>query len=137
MSISPRFTSSMPRISRCKAHLEDPTVQAPNIGGLTEANNTAGAAAQQAGLPKQGSGNAQPSIIIVEVLGFGGGSGEEKPDSEQQRNRGKQSRLNYDSDSTVRVLGNGPISSEQTNALTTEENELLAAGERHRVVSVR
>lgn len=50
-----------------------PQVQAPNIGGLTEASNTAGAAAQQASLPKQGSGNAQPSIIIVEVLGFGGG----------------------------------------------------------------
>ncbi len=54
-----------------------PTVQAPNIGGLTEASNTAGAAAQQAAGPRQGSGNVQPSIIIVEVLGFGGsGDGE-------------------------------------------------------------
>ena len=33
--------------------------------------------AQQAAGPRQGSGDAQPSIIIVEVLGFGGGDGGE------------------------------------------------------------
>ena len=52
-----------------------PQIQAPNIGGLTEASNTAGAAAQQAATPEQAARNAQPSVIIVEVLGFGGGEG--------------------------------------------------------------
>ncbi len=51
-----------------------PTLTAPNIGGLTEASNAAGQAAKQLGEPKQNT-QAQPSIIIVEVLGFGGGSG--------------------------------------------------------------
>lgn len=51
-----------------------PTLVAPNVGGLTEASNAAGQAAKQLGEPKQNN-QAQPSIIIVEVLGFGGGSG--------------------------------------------------------------
>ena len=51
-----------------------PTVQGPNVGALATASN-ATAATQEAALPKQDDTNAgKPSIIIVEVLGYGGGS---------------------------------------------------------------
>jgi filamentous hemagglutinin family protein len=54
----------------------------PNTVALTNAN-TANTATQQAGTPKQERPNDQPSIIIVEVLGFGGGSGDsgDKPNA--------------------------------------------------------
>ncbi|WP_155255017.1 filamentous haemagglutinin family protein [Bradyrhizobium elkanii] len=100
-----------------------PQVQAPNIGGLTEASNTAGAAAQQATVPQARAGE-QPSIIIVEFLGFGGGSEEDRPNSERQRNRGRQSN-NYDPNNMVRVLGNGTFSAEDTKQLTALERDTL------------
>jgi Filamentous haemagglutinin family outer membrane protein len=102
-----------------------PTVQAPNIGSLTEASNTAGAA-QQVAKPAQTGTTEQPSIIIVEFVGFGGGNEEVRPNSEQQRNRGRQSNNNYDSNGMVRVLGNGTFSAEDTKQLTTLERDTLA-----------
>ncbi len=98
-----------------------PIVQAPNVGGLTEASNTAGAAAQQAVTPGQGSGNAQPSIIIVEVLGFGGGDG--GLEDAERRKKGEQhsSSDDYDPNSAVHILGNGKLSAEQEKRLTEEE----------------
>ncbi|WJH41202.1 filamentous hemagglutinin family protein [Aliirhizobium terrae] len=50
-----------------------PQIQAPDIGGLTEASNTSGAAAQQATGQTQEREAGPVSVIIVEVLGFGGG----------------------------------------------------------------
>ncbi|MBB5045894.1 filamentous hemagglutinin family protein [Rhodopseudomonas rhenobacensis] len=102
-----------------------PTVQAPNISaGLAASNATA--ATQQTALPSQGSGNDRPSVIIVEVLGYGGGTGEEQPDSEQRRSRGRQSSNNYDSNNVVRLLGNGTFTAEDTKPLTTAERDTLA-----------
>jgi filamentous hemagglutinin-like outer membrane protein len=108
-----------------------PTVQAPNIGGLTQASNLAGAA-QQTTMPAQNSASSQASVIIVEFLGFGGGSGEDDRPADERRNNGRQSRLNYNSDSTVRVLGNGPLTAEQTSLMTDEEKKLIAEGEQRR-----
>lgn len=60
-----------------------PVVQAPNISGALAASN-ATAATQQTGLPAQSSGSDQPSIIVVEFLGFGGSQG---TDDDEARRR--------------------------------------------------
>jgi hypothetical protein len=45
----------------------------PNVGALTSASNTAGAAAKAVAAPQAGAGGSDtPSIITVEVLGYGG-----------------------------------------------------------------
>jgi hypothetical protein len=98
-----------------------PQIQAPNIGGLTEASNTAGAAAQQAMTPGRGSGNAQPSIIIVEVLGFGGGDGTSSPGQDSKgRDKDKQS---YDTNAPVQIVGHGALTETQLSFLTPEERQ--------------
>src|SRR5215471_13417383 len=67
-----------------------PTVAAPNISGLTNASNTVAAssnAAQQLAQNNAAQPQADvPSIISVEVLGYGGGS----DDSDEERRRKSQ-----------------------------------------------
>jgi hypothetical protein len=61
-----------------------PTAAAPNIAGLTSGSNTvaaANAAAQSAAdqnRPAADSASEPPSLITVEVLGYGGGEGDEE-----------------------------------------------------------
>jgi hypothetical protein len=101
-----------------------PPVEAPDIGGLTEASNTSGAA-QQSG-PPQTAPNEQPSIIIVEVLGFGGGDGSSSPESEEEERRRKaQGQRTYNTNGAVQVLGHG--------ALTDQEQQLLSEDEKRRL----
>ncbi|MEZ0276204.1 MAG: filamentous hemagglutinin family protein, partial [Roseimicrobium sp.] len=76
-----------------------PVVAAANIGGLTAASSTAGAsasAATQAAAPRQEAPAADsvPSIIVVEVIGYGGGTGSDEgtgtgdeEDEEEKRRR--------------------------------------------------
>lgn len=54
-----------------------PTVSVPNIGALTAGSNTAGAAAKTAEPPTASGARRQGSIFIVEVIGYGGGDGQD------------------------------------------------------------
>jgi filamentous hemagglutinin family protein len=101
-------------------------------GALTVEDAGQNGAADAARDATQSSASEQPSIIIVEVLGFGGGDGTEESPEEEERKRRRQSSLNYDPNSTLRVLGNGEMSAEEAKALTEPEKKLLAGGGRGR-----
>lgn len=101
-------------------------IQAPNIGGLTEAGNTAGAAAQQAANPGQSGATEQPSVIIVEVIGFGGGE-----DESQRKDREKRSDNAvppYNPEGAVRILGVGALSDEEQRSLNEDEKKQISSG---------
>jgi hypothetical protein len=98
-----------------------PVVLAPNIGALTSASNTAGSETKAIEQPASPGKGDQPSIIIVEFLGFGGGDG----DPEQKRNP-EPERHSQDPSSPVQVIGGG--------VLTPEQQELLTDTERRRFV---
>jgi filamentous hemagglutinin family protein len=69
------------------------TTNAPNVGALTAANSTAGAS--QAALPAQKPNNAPaetPSLISVEVLGYGGGDNGQAPVNDTPDNQTDQRR---------------------------------------------
>lgn len=62
--------------------------QTPNVALTTNSNVTA--ATQQTGLPAQNRPNEQPSVIIVEVVGYGGGdAGTSNSGEDQSRRRGQ------------------------------------------------
>jgi Filamentous haemagglutinin family outer membrane protein len=79
--------------------------QGAPVNALTSANNTAGAAAKTADVPAQ-SNKDQPSVIIVEVLGYGGGGEPDQPSREEKRERG-QGRQGYNPDSAFQIIGLG------------------------------
>ena len=47
----------------------------PNVGALSAASNTAGAATKSAETPTSGGQSDRASVFIVEVVGYGGGEG--------------------------------------------------------------
>ncbi|WP_194457891.1 filamentous haemagglutinin family protein [Bradyrhizobium sp. CCBAU 53421] len=102
-----------------------PVVQGPPVGALTAANNTAGAAQQPTAAAPAGN-TGQPSVIIVEVLGYGGGDGTPDPGSNDQR-RGGNERQSYDPNSMFRVVGSGELTAEQAQQLTDDERQRLSS----------
>jgi hypothetical protein len=96
-----------------------PVAQAVNIGALTSAAAAAGAVSKVAqNMVQQQQNDAlnkQPSIIAVQVLGFGDGSG-----MIDENNSG------YDPNSPVQILGAGQLSAARKQSLTMDERKLLA-----------
>jgi hypothetical protein len=79
-----------------------PTVQAPNVVALTESSN-ATAATQQATLPTPAK-NDSPSVIIVEVLGYGGGEGSDEERRQKQTRDDRISPRQTGQRATTRVV---------------------------------
>ncbi len=100
-----------------------PTVQAPSIAAALSTSN-ATAATQQTATP-QTSSNAQPSVIIVEVLGYGGGNGE-STDEELQTRRTRTEQQPYNSNSRLQVIGLGPLTEQQKAQLADDERSALS-----------
>jgi hypothetical protein len=101
-----------------------PTVPAPNVGALTTASN-ATAATQQAATPTQSGQSDRPSIIIVEVLGYGGGSSDTPDKSDEERGKRPQDQRSYNPDGAVQVLGHGNLNDEEKQLLNEDEKRKL------------
>jgi filamentous hemagglutinin family protein len=111
-----------------------PTVQAPNINGALATSN-ATAATQQTALPVAPSNNNdRPSIIIVEVVGYGG---PDTPDGEQNGDRRRRDGRQgfddqhrdpqYNERSAVQIAGYGPLSESDSQMLTPDERRKLSS----------
>ena len=103
-----------------------PTVQVPNIAAALSTSN-ATAATQQTTTPNQGSGSERPSVIIVEVLGYGGSNGEgDDGRGEDEQRRRRNEAQGQDPRSRVQILDVGEITTTERRALTEERRPSAA-----------
>ena len=108
-----------------------PTFTGPSFGTLTTASNVAGAVQATIPVPSNANNN-RASIIIVEVIGYGGGSDTETPAQPQNDKQHKSdNEQNYDPNSSFKLIGNGALTQEQQKTLTDEERSKLRQFERN------
>jgi len=102
-----------------------PTFTGPSFGTLTTASNVAGAVQATIPVPSN-SNNNQASIIIVEVIGYGGGDGgTETPAQPPDQGRTKNDHQTQDINSRFQVIGAGNLTDEQTEQLRDENRKLI------------
>lgn len=87
-----------------------PSAPAVDAGALTSASNVT-AATQQAATPAPAANN-RPSVIIVEVLGYGGGDGS-TPEPASNDVYTIKKRQSYNQDSPLQVTGLGDAANDQ------------------------
>lgn len=92
------------------------------VAPLAERNEGSKAAddASRSGMQNAG----QPSVIIVEVIGYGGGDDDERRRNQDQR-RSDNSAPSYNPRGPVRILGVGPLTEEEKAALSEDEKQRL------------
>ncbi|WP_434027796.1 filamentous haemagglutinin family protein [[Pseudomonas] boreopolis] len=98
-----------------------PVMASVNVSALTSATAAAGSAVQAAqDMVKQQTRQARPSVIQVQVLGFGDRtSSVDKPRGQSQQH------ASYDPGSAFQFLGSGQLSEEQAARLTDAERRNL------------
>jgi filamentous hemagglutinin len=105
-----------------------PTIAVPNIAALTAASNTAGSSTKAIQEPVNAAPRDQVSVIIVEVLGYGGAqdggdTGNPRPHDKDKNPADDQRSQNPLS--AVQVVGAGQLSREDMQLLTEEERSKL------------
>jgi filamentous hemagglutinin family protein len=101
-----------------------PTVPVPDAGKLSSASNTAGAAQKGAELPQQ-KPDDRPSIIIVEILGYGGGNGDGGAEPETIKRRDDTGPHSYNTNGPVQILGHGELTEQEKQFLNEDERRRL------------
>ncbi|KHK52954.1 hypothetical protein PI87_19165 [Ralstonia sp. A12] len=107
-----------------------PTVALVNVNALSSASaaaNSATQAAQDVMRQQQAAArNGLPSIITVQVLGYGGAGGGENGDGAQKAPPPeRQDRSSYDPGSAFQMIGNGDLTERQKMRLTAAERKNL------------
>ncbi len=103
-----------------------PVVQPPNVSGLTQATNTASASTKETAPTGNQAPTDQPSIIIVEVVGYGGGDDDSAPSQSDKRWKDKKQQSRYNPDSSIRYVGVGTLTDDQKRMLTSDEQHALS-----------